>query len=222
LKRYLARQVGRPWNKVYAEICANLRVDSTVQQHVRDHLRDFVVVQPRRDVTRHSFRGSLWWQEFYVDPKTGLLCRTDKLPEEKARLRAKRQRPTPPLERIKLAEDRELRLIDGIWYEVQMAPMPNARYRVVREIIRTPHGRYNRRYYTETEIDVRRLESPPVFDVALGRLIQVGPAIDDASNWRWYRHQQPELRYAAAKRAISSRELRRHGIENRSDDATGS
>src|SRR3954453_4098593 len=69
LRRYLERQVGRPWDKVYAEIAANLRVDNTVQQHVRDHLRDFVVVNPRRDVVRRSFRGSLWWPEFYVAPK---------------------------------------------------------------------------------------------------------------------------------------------------------
>ena len=29
----------------------------------------------------------LWWQPLYVDPMTGLLCRTDQLPEEKARRR---------------------------------------------------------------------------------------------------------------------------------------
>ena len=40
LRRYLERQVGRPWDKVYSEIAAHLRVDNTVQQHVRDHLGD--------------------------------------------------------------------------------------------------------------------------------------------------------------------------------------
>lgn len=47
LRRYLAKQVSRPWNKVYSEIAARLRVDSAVQQHVRDHLRDFVALAPR-------------------------------------------------------------------------------------------------------------------------------------------------------------------------------
>ena len=51
LRRYLESQVGRPWNKVYAEIAARLRVDNTVQQHVRDHLRDFVAVTPRRNIS---------------------------------------------------------------------------------------------------------------------------------------------------------------------------
>ncbi|MFX8308882.1 hypothetical protein ABTL21_19880, partial [Acinetobacter baumannii] len=34
LRRFLERQVGRPWNDVYSEIARNLRVTSTVQQHV--------------------------------------------------------------------------------------------------------------------------------------------------------------------------------------------
>src|SRR5262245_59104039 len=45
LRRFLARQVGRPWDKVYAEIAARLRADNTVQQHVRDHLKDFVAIR---------------------------------------------------------------------------------------------------------------------------------------------------------------------------------
>ena len=48
LRRYLERQVGRPWNKIYSEIARYLRADSTVQQHVRDHLSNFVSVKPRR------------------------------------------------------------------------------------------------------------------------------------------------------------------------------
>ena len=93
LRRYLERQVGRPWNKVYAEIAAHLRADNAVQQHVRDHLRDFVAIKPRR---RHGWYftypgdgkepfSRLWYQPLYVDEKDGILKRTDRLPEEKAR-----------------------------------------------------------------------------------------------------------------------------------------
>jgi hypothetical protein len=80
LRRYLEKQVGRPWDKVYSEIAECLRVDSTVQQHVRDHLHDFVAIKPRR-IARSWYRERiLWWQPLYVDPVTGLLCRTDHLP----------------------------------------------------------------------------------------------------------------------------------------------
>src|ERR1700735_4134338 len=119
LRRYLERQVGRPWDKVYAEIAANLRVDNAVQQHVRDHLRDFVAVKARRH--NHGWRGvragGLWWQPLYVDPLTDLLCRTDRLPEEKARRRRLNNRPRPPVDRIALTDDRELRRLHGFWFE---------------------------------------------------------------------------------------------------------
>src|SRR5580704_14540837 len=59
LRRYLERQVGRPWNKVYSEIAQHLRADSAVQQHVRDHLRDFVAVKPRCVTRAWSSRAGL-------------------------------------------------------------------------------------------------------------------------------------------------------------------
>jgi hypothetical protein len=46
LRCYLARQAGRPWNKVYSEISANLKATNAVQQHVRDHLEDYVAMKP--------------------------------------------------------------------------------------------------------------------------------------------------------------------------------
>ena len=96
LRRYLERQVGRPWSKVYSEIARHLRVDNAVQQHVRDHLRDFVAMKPRRIAHPWRVGGVLWWQPLYVHPVTGLLCRTDRLPEEKARRRAERNRSAAP------------------------------------------------------------------------------------------------------------------------------
>jgi hypothetical protein len=218
LRRYLARQVGRPWRKVYSEIAAHLRIDSAVQQHVRDHLRDFVAVTPRRNIgTWHaSFRGGLWWQELYVDPATGLLCRTDRLPEEKARLRKKKNRGNAPVDRIALPEHRELRLINGIWYELQLALLPEPIYRAFPEVRKVPlRGHYVQRGpFVEVEMDARRLVSPPVRDIATGELIAVGPAIDDVGSWKRYRYERPDRRYAVAKRALSRRELRRHGISN--------
>jgi hypothetical protein len=89
LRRYLFKQVGRPWNKVYAEISANLRFDNAVQRHVHHHLKDFIVIKPRRYVDPRSDYKGLWHQPLYVDPVTGLLCRTDRLPEEKALQRAR-------------------------------------------------------------------------------------------------------------------------------------
>ena len=86
LRRYLEKQVGRPWDKIYAEISANLRPTSATQQHVRDHLHDFVAITPRRlsNQLRQRPNSTIWHEPFYVHPRTGLLCRTDRLARKKA------------------------------------------------------------------------------------------------------------------------------------------
>jgi hypothetical protein len=44
LKNYLVRQVGRHWDKVYSEICANMDRSNTVQAHIFQHLYDYIAV----------------------------------------------------------------------------------------------------------------------------------------------------------------------------------
>src|SRR5580658_3830432 len=66
LRRYLRAQIGRPWNKVFSEICAGIDRRNTVQHHIHRHLRDFIAV----DV---AARGGRLVQELYVDTRTGLI-----------------------------------------------------------------------------------------------------------------------------------------------------
>jgi hypothetical protein len=85
LARYLDSQVGRPWNKVFSEICAHINRNSVVQDHVRDHVDDLVVRNVlRRDGVPCSAEGrgygtplvaSRYHHRFYVCPRTGLLRR---------------------------------------------------------------------------------------------------------------------------------------------------
>jgi hypothetical protein len=216
LRRFLERQVGRPWDQVFSEIAARLRADSTVQQHVRDHLQDFVATRPRRGISTWYRRGdaALWHQPLYVDPRDGILKRTDRLPA--ARKRAKAGSPViPPAERIELSSARELRCIDGIWYDVSLAPLPEPEYRPITETERIALKRYQRNSpIVEMEVTRRRLVSPPVLDVARQRLISLGPAIDEEAAWRHYRREHPDRRYAVTKRQLSGKALRRHGLEN--------
>src|SRR5262245_16613941 len=113
LKRYLARQVNRPWDKVWSEICANLKAENPAQRHVRLHVHDFVAVNTSvRD-------GAVWltdrWggtrpltagcTELYVDPRTGILRRNKhywrytrrRKEAASARARAHRMREFSPL-----------------------------------------------------------------------------------------------------------------------------
>ncbi|MEL6860538.1 MAG: hypothetical protein AAGL11_01770 [Pseudomonadota bacterium] len=146
LKRYLNKQVGRPWNKVYSEICEHLDTGSTVKQHVRDHLTDFILT----DVTvacDGSFMASnhwgrpmapdQWWARLYVDPKDGLIKRTDKLCRKlglrhyRDTLRESRKRRAQG-ERIDnvrpLTETRFLVKLKGCWFRVDTDLVPVDRF----------------------------------------------------------------------------------------------
>lgn len=83
LKKYLRRQVGRPWNKVYQDISRGLRPTSAVQQHVRDHVWDYVerhvTLGPKGRVfgppkSCRSYDWSLFPGDLYIHPRTGLLA----------------------------------------------------------------------------------------------------------------------------------------------------
>lgn len=131
LRRFLERNVGRPWDKVRAEICAHLTLRSAVQKHVLDHVKEMVEVNPviidghphhpeangpRRDRywPIRSYRG---W-DFYVCPKTGRL----RLPPPGP---ARKKKPEPSLDVRPLGEMREARRINGVWFEVTLANVPD-------------------------------------------------------------------------------------------------
>lgn len=134
LKRYLAAQVGRPWNKVYSEISANLKPTSTVQQHVRDHIEDFVATKTRmvdgKVRTTHSTRRGADnpleddWRPFFVHPKTGLLRRNPK-PRSYVRDRRKRamREAADRAARMRIVDEctQWHKLADDVWWEVTLA-----------------------------------------------------------------------------------------------------
>ena len=114
-----------------------------------------------------------------------------------------------------MTEDRGLRLIRGLWYEVELAPLPEPVYRSFRETRKLPLKPYDRNGpIVEIEMEVRRLVTPAVRDVATGAMIAAGPNTDDEASWRSYRRGQPDRYYAIAKRVLSRRELRHHRLSN--------
>ncbi len=129
LKRFIGKQVGRPWNDVHAEIVSRLKSRDPVQQHVLQHVDDYVarrvmidqhgsLINPGRG--RRGWHGLPWRQPYYVDPRDGVLK------ESATRWKRlgidpkpwKRREKTDPNIRI-LEKNRELRCVDGIWYELE-------------------------------------------------------------------------------------------------------
>jgi hypothetical protein len=102
LRRFLDSNVGRPWDKVYSEICRFVDRNNVVQKHILTHLFDYVVTnvvlidgQPCRGTAyarqygeplRTSHSRYLW----YVCPKSGLLRKSRYVPYDR------RKRHAPP------------------------------------------------------------------------------------------------------------------------------
>jgi len=122
---FLRKNVNRPWDKVYSEVCKHLNPSSTTQKHVFDHLlKHFVTLKPMykegsnvpyevgwgglREISGH----------YYVD-KHGLLKAADtpKARKRWEKIRKARyeayhnsRRPISGLE--------DYRRLDGIWYRI--------------------------------------------------------------------------------------------------------
>jgi hypothetical protein len=130
LRRYLDEQVGRPWDRVFSEICAHIDRNSAVQDHVRDHVEDYVT---RQVVVIDGvlccgdggyFYGiplhQLGFRPWYVCPRTGLLRRIERT-SRKRRRRARRE--TPP-KVVRVSETLQCRFIDGAWHLITLKPLP--------------------------------------------------------------------------------------------------
>ncbi len=136
LRRYLDKQVGRPWDKVFSEICAHINRNSAVQDHVRDHVEDYVTTcvilidgvpckgEPWGYGTPlHQLRYRAW----YVCPRTGLLRRV-KRPRPR---QGDRRQPRPPAY-IRLSDTLQCRFYESAWHLVTVKPLPDPLYQAGR------------------------------------------------------------------------------------------
>ena len=77
LRRFLRSHVGRPWNKVWSEICEYADARSVVGTHLRAHVHDLVETRPiMQGKAAYSRAGRPLVNCFYVNPRTRLLCRS--------------------------------------------------------------------------------------------------------------------------------------------------
>jgi hypothetical protein len=147
LRRYLQSQVGRPWNKVFSEICAHISRDSVVQDHVRDHVWDYVVAQVKlidsvpcyasgrlcdQPLNQYGWRVPL----LYVCPRSGLLRRVKSVAERRGPGRRPNPRDGGRLTLIPFDADSVFAMVAGQWQRIEFAPFP------VRARQRDPNGFY--------------------------------------------------------------------------------
>jgi hypothetical protein len=128
LRKYLQSQVGRPWDKVYAEVCAHIDSRSTVGQHLRDHVQHEVLQHCELDAAGRAYRVedgvARAWVRWFVHPRTGLLCRQPSDLRWQQEQRARREAELAWIRVIETKADyfggapsRVYIKIKGIWFE---------------------------------------------------------------------------------------------------------
>jgi hypothetical protein len=200
LRRYLLAQIGRPWNKVFSEICAEIDRRNTVQQHIHQHIRDFIAidvgVRNGRLVDLAADWKFLWLdsgmsQPLYVDPRTGLIR-----PNKNCRSRRHSGAQRRQREQLEIAARRRvvdartmLLLLDGVWFRVEVEALPKERL-VEGDVNAQPR---------------RRSTVEPRYDAVLRRQISRANSAD--LEQCKYMYGSADL-YAVSKRQISTREIK--------------
>jgi hypothetical protein len=117
LRKFLRTNVGRPWNKVYSELCAGLDKRKTTGQHIFDHLRWEVETNCYIGADRKPYDHDRDRKitGFYVHPVTGLLCYLERT---SARTRRKQKLVAEELTELKLDRLRSYRLLGDLWFLV--------------------------------------------------------------------------------------------------------
>ena len=126
LRRFLRKQVGRPWAEVYSEICNNAPKGSFLGQHLRElvddevHVNVTVVREGDKDVMYGRRGWKVYDNDLFVSPEDGLITvKGDGEPRRRFRWR-----PRKAYEMLKVDDVTSYVKVDGIWYLVDFKAIP--------------------------------------------------------------------------------------------------
>ncbi len=211
LGRWLASQVNRPWDKVYAELCENIDRRNIVQEHIFAHLENFVAYKTRLEGDVIVARSSAWegtyvpidrtWQGMFVHPRTGILL-TNRARIQRARANGERQRreTTATAAQMRYLSESTLCLrINDAWFVVEIAPLPPG----------VPVGKVGKHGRQELQYEKR-------WDVVRKELVSLAqepgrPGAGSPYGKRGW--------YAIEKRQMGADEIRRHGLNKKARDS---
>lgn len=138
LRRWLRKQVDRPWDKVWSELASGIDSRSVVGRHLLDHVRGLVTLDGEYDPALRKVVGKPHQYRYargearvvhglYVDPRTKILRWREPPPRRALR----RSEPEPvrhvdgsPADLRWLSPKRQVLKLSGIWYEVSLAELP--------------------------------------------------------------------------------------------------
>lgn len=187
---YIRKNVGRIWDNVYSEFCAEYDQRSVLTKHLFSHLRGQICtrVVARNDELwiYNRYRGieplSKSYYEFYVDPRDGILKLNNDYKYYKTKERERRKQLEIERSKTRRIVDKftEHHLINGVWFEVKFVERDGQQKHLVCQLGKTN----NPRYYTYSRIEYRYM-----YDVLL-------------------KTASDQKRVAVSKRTLSKKELR--------------
>lgn len=139
LRRFLEKNVGRPWDKVFSELSEHIDLNSTVKRHIWQHVFDFVekntFMGDDGKVWVHSGYGSgdhpLEAKQYYtrahlyIHPKDGLLKKV-KVKPDKDGAKYKQYYHNKPVgfARHDFNKTFQYHKQNGIWYIIELKKIP--------------------------------------------------------------------------------------------------
>ena len=116
LRRFLRSKIGQHWDDINSELRERINLKSTVQFHIWQHVIHYVCIHTMDDNGRHlASCGREIRESFYVDPVTKVLRENPYRHQRKA---------GPPIDYIRIDLWNQYRKLNGIWYHVQLKPLP--------------------------------------------------------------------------------------------------
>lgn len=120
LRRFLRSNLGRPWNKVYSELCAGLDRRKVTGLHIFQHLETMVERNCYFGADGEVLRihpGQPPVRGFYVHPRSGLLCEARR---ESRRERKRQQMEAEEVTQLHPGGSFRYQKHEDIWYRVTL------------------------------------------------------------------------------------------------------
>lgn len=134
------KNVGRPWDKFFSELCKVFNMNSVINNHILEHLFDVIETkcfmqdgQPFYQTGYYSQDGAAPVKtesgpQYYVHPATGIMCKNNKYKTYKARNRARDHEYEQKQLAVRRVVNSKLefrrRNDKSPWFACEMAPFP--------------------------------------------------------------------------------------------------
>lgn len=206
---FVRKNVGRPWDKVFSELCKTFNMSSVINQHILQHLDGFVeqecfeedgVVYVRSSRGGHASPLSTnWTTEYFVHPRTGILLKNKHFKSYKQIRTDGHQARATEEAKIHIVIDKDIELCrhdeNSTWFVCEQADFPEPK------IVET--------YNADGKLIVTRLPVRP-FDAWRRETVSPG--------WNYPLTRKRGVdgyyakRYTAKIRTASHKELKKYGL----------